>query len=63
MILETVTKLYDQLDSSKFVGYRVTNLQNNQIIFVPLDEANTDYQAIQEWIADGGTVIDNGGGE
>ena len=30
---------------------------------VPLDEANTDYQAIQEWIADGGTVIDNGGGE
>ena len=27
--------------------------------FVPLDEANTDYQAIQEWIADGGTVIDN----
>ena len=31
--------------------------------FVPLDTANTDYQAIQEWIADGGTVIDNGGGE
>jgi len=28
-----------------------------------LDEANTDYQEIQEWIADGGTVIDNGGGE
>ena len=24
---------------------------------------NRDYQAIQEWIADGGTVIDNGGGE
>ena len=60
MILETVTKLYDQLDSSKFVGYRVTNLQNNQIVFVPNVETNTDYQAIQEWIADGGTVIDNG---
>ena len=27
--------------------------------FVPLDEANTDYQEIQQWIADGGTVIDN----
>ena len=26
---------------------------------VPLDEANKDYQAIQQWIADGGTVIDN----
>jgi hypothetical protein len=24
---------------------------------------NKDYQAIQEWIADGGTVIDNGGSE
>jgi len=28
-----------------------------------LDPANSDYQAIQEWIAEGGTVIDNGGGE
>jgi hypothetical protein len=27
---------------------------------VPLDPANTDYQAIQEWIKEGGTVIDNG---
>ena len=26
-----------------------------------LDEANTDYQAIQEWIAAGNTVMDNGG--
>jgi len=23
---------------------------------VPLDEANTDYQAIQEWIAEGNTA-------
>jgi len=31
---------------------------------VPLDEANTDYQAIQEWSAiDGNNIIDNGGGE
>ena len=36
---------------------------NGEISTVPLDEANTDYQAIQEWIADGGTVIDNGGTE
>ena len=27
---------------------------------VPLDEANTDYQAIQQWISEGNTVIDNG---
>jgi len=30
---------------------------------IPLTTNNPDYQAIQEWIADGGTVIDNGGGE
>ena len=41
--------------------YKIT--RDGIIYFVPLDEANTDYQAIQEWIADGGTVIDNGGGE
>jgi len=41
--------------------YKMT--RDGIIYFVPLDEANTDYQAIQEWIADGGTVIDNGGGE
>jgi hypothetical protein len=60
MILQTVTKVYDQLISDKVVGYRVTNSQNDEVTFVPLNEANTDYQAIQEWIADGGTVIDNG---
>jgi len=63
MILETITKVYDQLDSSVFIGYHVTNSQNDQVTFVPNNEANSDYQAIQKWIADGGTVIDNGGGE
>jgi hypothetical protein len=45
-----------------FNSYKVT-YNDGKISSVPLDEANTDYQAIQEWIADGGTVIDNGGGE
>ena len=44
-----------------FSCYRMK--KNNEDIFVPLDEANSDYQAIQKWIADGGTVIDNGGRE
>jgi Tfp pilus assembly PilM family ATPase len=34
-------------------------LSNSQVWSVPLDEANLDYQAIQEWIAAGNTVIDN----
>ena len=38
-------------------------LENDNIIYVPTDEANKDYQEIQKWIADGGTIINNGGGE
>jgi len=52
----TVEKQYS--DSNEFCNYKVT-LNDNTIIYVPLDEANRDYQAIQTWIADGGTVIDN----
>ena len=58
MMIETVTKNY--LDG-EFVSYQVTYVNSNKVKSVPLDEANTDYQAIQEWIAAGNTVIDNGG--
>jgi hypothetical protein len=59
-MINTVTKNYFL---GNFVSYQVTYVGTNKVKSVPLDEANTDYQAIQEWIADGGTVIDNGGGE
>jgi len=55
-MIETVTKNY--LDGN-FVSYQVTYVNSNMQKSVPLDEANTDYQAIQEWIAAGNTVIDN----
>ena len=60
-MINTVEKIYDALTNQSNV-YKIT-YQNGSVKSVPLDEANTDYQAIQEWIADGGTVIDNGGGE
>jgi len=60
MNINTVTKNY--LDG-EFISYQVTYVNSNRVKSVPLDEANTDYQAIQEWIADGGVVIDNGGSE
>jgi len=56
-MINTVEKIY--IDGN-FENYKVTFL-NGKISNVPLDEANTDYQAIQEWIAEGGVVIDNGG--
>jgi hypothetical protein len=59
MIINTVTKLYSAI-SNTFSSYQI-EYENGTIVSVPLDEANTDYQAIQEWIAEGNTVIDNGG--
>jgi hypothetical protein len=53
----SVTNIYDMYDNSIISCYEV--IENDKRLYVPLDEANTDYQAIQEWIADGGTVIDN----
>ena len=56
-MINTITKNYI---NGELVSYQVTYVNSNREKSVPLDEANTDYQAIQEWIADGGTVIDNG---
>jgi hypothetical protein len=56
--INTVEKLYT-ITTNEFINYKVSFTNSDLISFVPLDEANTDYQAIQQWIADGGTVIDN----
>ena len=60
-MINTVTKNYDE--DNIFCSYQVTYVGSNKVKSVPLATDNSDYQAIQEWIADGGTVIDNGGGE
>jgi len=62
MEINTVTKHYSIINN-EFTSYNVTYKNSDIEKSVPLDEANTDYQEIQKWIADGGTVIDNGGGE
>ena len=53
----TVEKQYND-DGTIFQNYKV-NLNDGSHFYVPLDEENTDYKKIQQWIADGGTVIDN----
>jgi hypothetical protein len=55
-MINTITKNY--IDG-KFVSYTITYVDSNIQLSVPLDPANTDYQAIQKWIAEGGEVIDN----
>ena len=59
-MINTVEKIYHGI-TNEFNSYKMA--KDGVTSFVPLDQANTDYQAIQTWIADGGTVIDNGGGE
>ena len=55
-MINTVEKYYNK--ENEFDHYLVS-YSNGVITHVPLDEANRDYQEIQQWIADGGTVIDN----
>ena len=52
----SVEKKYDF--ANQFCSYRVI-FDTDVVCGVPNDEANTDYQAIQEWISLGNTVIDN----
>lgn len=54
----SVTKIYDTI-TNKHCGYSI--IRNDISSSVPLDPANRDYQDIQKWIAEGNTVIDNGG--
>ena len=61
-MINTIEKNYDPILGT-FKNYKMT-LTNGKVLFVPLDEANSDYQAIQEWVAiEGNEIIDNGGGE
>jgi hypothetical protein len=55
MMIDTIEKIYSD---GEWSSYKMS-LTSGKTWSVPLDEANTDYQAIQEWIAEGGVVIDN----
>lgn len=57
-MINTVKKNYY---NGKFVSYQVTYVDSNVQLSVPLNPDNSDYQMIQKWIAEGNTVIDNGG--
>ena len=57
-MITNVEKTYD-IDGVTHNGYRMT--KDNITSLVPHNEANTDYQAIQEWAAiDGNNIIDPG---
>ena len=62
-MIKSVTKIWsynrdteqnDILGSYKMV-LQVEN-KDDRILFVPLDETNSDYKEIQEWVANGNTI-------
>ena len=61
-MIQSVEKIYlNNLDGVSF-NYKLT-YTDGTVWSVPVSEDNRHYKEIQQWIADGGTVIDNGGGE
>lgn len=58
-MINTIEKIYSTTNTSSY-NFKVTN-QDGTIMIVPNDEANTDYQEIQEWAEiEGNNIIDNG---
>ena len=52
-MINTVKKL--NVDGVFSNSYLLT-LENGNTLYVPKDEANTDYQTILQWVADGNTI-------
>jgi hypothetical protein len=57
MKINTVKKKISPI-TNELSTYKVTLLNSNIVLSVPLDPANTDYQAILEWVAEGNTIAD-----
>ena len=60
-MINSVEKIYSFLDNSKFT-YKII-YESGETIYVPHNEKNRHYQEILEWVAEGNTITDNGGGE
>ena len=55
-MINSVEKIYIEGETNKFCFKVVTDTET---LFVPNSEGNRHYQAIQQWISEGNTVIDN----
>ena len=44
--------------TGKLCSYRATKSNSNIILHIPLAPDNIDYQAIQEWVAEGNKIED-----
>ena len=53
-MIDTVKKVNSE--DGNLDNYEVTYQDSSVVKSVPLDENNSDYQAIQEWVAEGNTI-------
>ena len=65
MNIESVTYVYSGITESTPVSIKAgyVAIIDGKTIHIPFSEGNRHYQAIQEWVAEGNTITDNGGGE
>ena len=58
MDIKTLKKKYglNFKNETVLTSYLITYNNSNRVKSVPLDEENTDYQTIQEWVAKGNTI-------
>ena len=59
-MISTVTKIYSREDNTQF--YYLLVDENGTEYDVPHNPDNRHYQEILEWVAEGNTITDNGGG-
>ena len=59
-MINTVEKQYED---GEFANYKITYVGSDRVIISPHNEENRHYQEILEWVAEGNTITDNGGGE
>jgi len=63
-MISSVKKIYMKNDDNSFTGEHYFEIIKDGIVMeVPNNTENRHYAEIQEWISEGGTVIDNGGSE
>ena len=60
-MFDRIEKIYSPIDN-QFVYYKC-DLSNGRKMAIANNPDSPEYKQVQQWIANGGTVIDNGGGE
>jgi len=60
-MIQSVEKIYNTDDDGNSYSntYKVI-MADSEVHFVPHDTDNRHYQEILEWVANGGTIVDNG---